>query len=80
MFEVCTPLGWPSLLRFPRLSRISQVVSELMSALWSLMKPNTALGFKALTVLGKLGGRNRRFLLNQPPRLEYRDNPEHGFR
>ena len=59
---------------------ISQVVGELMSALWSLMKPNTALGFKALTVLGKLGGRNRRFLLNQPPRLEYRDNPEHGFR
>jgi transformation/transcription domain-associated protein len=31
-------------------------------------------------VLGKLGGRNRRFLLQQPPRLEYKDNPEHGLR
>ena len=35
---------------------------------------------QALTVLGKLGGRNRRFLMHQPPRLEHRDNPEHGFR
>ena len=35
---------------------------------------------QAMSVLGKLGGRNRRFLLHQPPRLEYRDNPEHGFR
>ena len=32
-----------------------------------------------MTLLGKLGGRNRRFL-HEPQRLEYRDNPEHGLR
>lgn len=34
---------------------------------------------QAMQVLGKLGGRNRRFL-KEPVRMDYRDNPEHGLR
>ena len=34
---------------------------------------------QALQLLGKLGGRNRRFL-KDPLELEYKDNPEHGLR
>lgn len=32
-----------------------------------------------LQLLGKLGGRNRRFL-KEPLALEYKENPEHGIR
>ncbi|GAX77356.1 hypothetical protein CEUSTIGMA_g4802.t1 [Chlamydomonas eustigma] len=56
------------------------VMQELMTTIWGFLKPNSTLGMKALTVLGKLGGRNRRFLHHQPPRLEYKDNPEHALR
>ena len=34
---------------------------------------------QALQLLGKLGGRNRRFLA-EPLELELKDNPEHGLR
>eukprot|EP00955_Chlamydomonas_euryale_P048107 353874-Chlamydomonas_euryale.AAC.2 len=59
---------------------MAEVVQELMGALWALLTPTSQLRFKVLTVLGKLGGRNRRFLQHQQPRLEYRSNPEHGLR
>ena len=34
---------------------------------------------QALQLLGKLGGRNRRFL-HDPLELDLKDNPEHGLR
>eukprot|EP00798_Chlamydomonas_sp_ICE-L_P011536 gene11536-34248_t len=50
---------------------MSEVVHELMTALWALLKPSSALATKALIMLGKLGGRNRRFLHDHPQLLEY---------
>ena len=44
---------------------MADVTAELMHILWSLLKPGSPLGAKALIVLGKLGGRNRRFLIDQ---------------
>jgi hypothetical protein len=53
-----------------------------MQSLWALLRPqpggkNSALA--AMTLLGKLGGRNRRWLQTPVP-LEYKKDPEHGLR
>lgn len=66
---------------------MAEVVHSLMAALWALLRPVSghyaASGAKAshmaMQLLGKLGGRSRRFLKDPWP-LEYRDNPEHGLR
>lgn len=39
----------------------------------------SSLFVQALALLGKLGGRNRRFL-KDPLELDLKDNPEHGLR
>lgn len=38
-----------------------QVLTELMPALWALLKPNNSLAIRTILLLGKLGGRNRRW-------------------
>lgn len=66
---------------------MSDVVHQLMSALWALLKPvsghyatqGSKASLMSMQLLGKLGGRSRRFLKDPWP-LEYRDNPEHGLR
>ncbi|KAL1304180.1 hypothetical protein AAFC00_000604 [Neodothiora populina] len=53
---------------------IAPVIDELMSALWDHLKPQPYSHFHAHTtmrILGKLGGRNRKFLI-QPPPLDYK--------
>ena len=53
---------------------MAPVIDELMAALWDHLKPNPYSHFHAHTtmrILGKLGGRNRKFLQG-PPELEYR--------
>ncbi|KGN48912.1 transformation/transcription domain-associated protein [Cucumis sativus] len=59
---------------------MATVMSEVILALWSHLRPMPySWGAKALQVLGKLGGRNRRFL-KEPLALECKENPEHGLR
>ena len=61
---------------------IAEVESELMLALWAMLKPQQSgspFGAKAMQLLGKLGGRNRTFLRN-PLELDAKSNPEHGLR
>ena len=61
---------------------IAEVESDLMLALWALLKPQQSgapFGAKALQMLGKLGGRSRSFL-REPLELEAKSNPEHGLR
>lgn len=59
---------------------MANVMSEVILALWSHLRPPPyAWGGKSLQLLGKLGGRNRRFL-KEPLALECKDNPEHGLR
>jgi transformation/transcription domain-associated protein len=61
---------------------IADVESELMLALWAMLKPQQSgspFGAKAMQLLGKLGGRNRAFL-QQPLELDAKSNPEHGLR
>ncbi|KAM7263761.1 hypothetical protein ACFE04_001444 [Oxalis oulophora] len=59
---------------------MANVMSEVILALWSHLRPPPyPLGGKALQLLGKLGGRNRRFL-KEPLALECKENPEHGLR
>ncbi|GIL72029.1 hypothetical protein Vretifemale_2442, partial [Volvox reticuliferus] len=58
---------------------LSEVIADLMHGLWALLKYNNPLATKALALLGKMGGLNRRWLKDPQP-LEYRDNPEHGLR
>ncbi|XVE82488.1 hypothetical protein DITRI_Ditri16bG0008800 [Diplodiscus trichospermus] len=59
---------------------MGNVMSEVILALWSHLRPAPyPWGGKALQLLGKLGGRNRRFL-KEPLALECKENPEHGFR
>ena len=61
----------------PEMAAIEQ---ELMSTLRSHLRPHPyPFGAKTLQLLGKLGGRNRRFL-QEPTRLDYKPNPEHGLR
>lgn len=52
---------------------MAPVIDELMMALWDHLKPNPYSHFHAHTtmrILGKLGGRNRKFL-NGPPNLDF---------
>ena len=52
---------------------MAPVIDELMSALWDHLRPTPYSHFHAHTtmrILGKLGGRNRKFL-NRPPELDY---------
>ncbi|XP_022741614.1 transformation/transcription domain-associated protein-like isoform X2 [Durio zibethinus] len=59
---------------------MANVMSEVILALWSHLRPSPyPWGGKALQLLGKLGGRNRRFL-KEPLALECKENPEHGLR
>lgn len=59
---------------------MANVMSEVILALWSHLRPAPyAWGAKSLQLLGKLGGRNRRFL-REPLPLECKENPEHGLR
>lgn len=59
---------------------MQEVIGDLMSTLWGHLKPqNNPFGPRVLNLLGKMGGRNRRFL-RSPAELEYKDNPEHGLR
>ncbi|XP_024004594.1 transformation/transcription domain-associated protein isoform X2 [Eutrema salsugineum] len=59
---------------------MADVMSEMILALWSHLRPVPyPWGGKALQIVGKLGGRNRRFL-KDPLTLECKDNPEHGLR
>jgi hypothetical protein len=56
-----------------------EVLSDLMRSLCALLRPlPSPFGSTALNVLGKLGGRNRRFLI-ESFNLEYRPNPEAGL-
>lgn len=59
---------------------MATVMSEVILSLWSHLRPAPyPWGGKALQLLGKLGGRNRRFV-KEPLALECKENPEHGFR
>lgn len=59
---------------------MASVMSDVILALWSHLRPAPyPWGAKALQLLGKLGGRNRRFL-KEPLALECKENPEHGLR
>ncbi|GLT44576.1 hypothetical protein SLA2020_184620 [Shorea laevis] len=59
---------------------MANVMSEVILALWSHLRPAPyPWGGKVLQLLGKLGGRNRRFL-KEPLALECKENPEHGLR
>ncbi|XP_031475658.1 uncharacterized protein LOC116247605 isoform X2 [Nymphaea colorata] len=59
---------------------MANLMSEVILALWSHLRPKPyPWGAKALQLLGKLGGRNRRFL-KEPLALECKENPEHGLR
>ncbi|PGH01393.1 hypothetical protein AJ79_07934 [Helicocarpus griseus UAMH5409] len=52
---------------------MAPIVDELMTALWDHLRPNPYSHFHAHTtmrILGKLGGRNRKFL-NHPPELSF---------
>ena len=61
---------------------MAPVIDELMSALWDHLKPTPYSHFHSHTtmrILGKLGGRNRKFL-NGPPELtfqQYADENQH---
>ncbi|XP_057972938.1 transcription-associated protein 1-like isoform X2 [Malania oleifera] len=59
---------------------MANVMSDVILALWSHLRPVPyPWGGKSLQLLGKLGGRNRRFL-KEPLALECKENPEHGLR
>lgn len=59
---------------------MANVMSEVILALWSHLRPPPyQWGPKSLQLLGKLGGRNRRFL-KEPLAIECKENPEHGLR
>ena len=56
------------------------VAPAMLLAIWAHLRPSPyPFGPKALQLLGKLGGRNRRFL-HDPLELTYKSNPEHGLR
>ncbi|XP_047310383.1 transformation/transcription domain-associated protein-like [Impatiens glandulifera] len=59
---------------------MANVMSEVILALWSHLRPAPyTWGVKSLQLLGKLGGRNIRFL-KEPLTLECKEIPEHGLR
>lgn len=54
---------------------MAPVIDELMSALWDHLKPSPYSHFHAhstMRILGKLGGRNRKFM-SAPPELQYKN-------
>ena len=54
---------------------MAPVIDELMGALWDHLRPTPYTHFHAhptMRILGKLGGRNRKFL-NGPPNLDFRE-------
>ena len=54
---------------------MAPVIDDLMSALWDHLRPNPYNHFHShstMRILGKLGGRNRKFL-HGPPSLEFRE-------
>ena len=58
---------------------MAPVMDELMAALWGHLKPNPYSHFHAHTtmrILGKLGGRNRKFL-SYAPHLAFDNNTDH---
>jgi len=56
------------------------VAPAMLLAIWGHLRPAPyPFGPKALQLLGKLGGRNRRFL-RDPLALAFKANPEHGLR
>nr|GEZ47818.1 nucleotide-binding, alpha-beta plait [Tanacetum cinerariifolium] len=59
---------------------MADVMSEVILALWSHLRPTPyPWGGKSLQLLRKLGSRNRRYL-KEPLALECKENPEHGLR
>lgn len=59
---------------------MANVMSEVILALWGHLRPAPyPWGGKSMQLLGKLGGRNRRFL-KEPLALDCKENPEHGLR
>lgn len=59
---------------------MAPVINELMTALWNHLRPSPYSHFFAHTtmrILGKLGGRNRKFL-NGPPELSFRTFADDG--
>ena len=60
---------------------MSRVTKSLMTALWSHIKPPTLgqFGHKAASMLGKMGGRGRRWL-GENAIVDYKDIPEYGIR
>ncbi|KAJ6378431.1 hypothetical protein OIU78_028637 [Salix suchowensis] len=61
-------------------SSMANVMSEVILSLWSHLRPSPyPWGGKAAQILGKLGGRSRRFV-KESLALECKDNPEHGLR
>ena len=59
---------------------MAPVIDDLMTALWDHLKPNPYSHFLSHTtmrILGKLGGRNRKFLTG-PPELEYKSFADDG--
>ncbi|KAK3007681.1 hypothetical protein RJ639_014818 [Escallonia herrerae] len=59
---------------------MANVMSEVILALWSHLRPAPyPWGGKSLQLLGKLGGRYRRFL-KEPLALDCKEYPEHGLR
>ncbi|KAJ5597057.1 hypothetical protein N7450_003515 [Penicillium hetheringtonii] len=65
---------------------MAPIMDELMTALWDHLRPHPYNHFHAHTtmrILGKLGGRNRKFL-NHPPELNFQqysdDNPSFDIR
>ena len=60
---------------------MSSVTKPLMTALWSHIKPTSQgpFGHKVAGMLGKMGGRGRRWLVDNVP-VEYKEIPEYGLR
>jgi transformation/transcription domain-associated protein len=60
---------------------MSRVKKPLMTALWSHIKPQShgQFGHKVASMLGKMGGRGRRWL-GQKASVDYKDIPEYGMR
>ena len=59
---------------------MSAVLQPLMLALWSHLKPHPhPFGSKVAEMLGKMGGRSRRWL-SEAVRVEYKPIPEYGLR
>ena len=60
---------------------MSRVTKPLMTALWSHIKPQSQgqFGHKVASMLGKMGGRGRRWL-SENASVDYKDIPEYGMR